>query len=315
MPTRWFDTRFGSWVAGDIPHAYDIGNERTLWVTNDSFLAEGAVSGLDGAAFVRNAAFTERDGKVGLIHTPTEAFLPHQGNQFAKWWWFHGGITVGNELHCFVSEMKRTGPLGWAINFIYNDTWIATISTRDGTVTRLRPAPNRSTRPLYGFSVASDINWTYLYGNNAQYGDGTTENFIARVPYGKVDALPEYWTGARWSKNSVDARSIHTGASYANRLYVFRHGRRWLATYKNDEFWGTEINILEAVGPTGPWTVIKRHPTPTASGDNRTCTYDCHARPLTDGRLHLWWSNNAFTEADVRKNPALYRPSTTVIDI
>jgi hypothetical protein len=313
---RWFDTRFGPWMAGDIPHAYDIGGGRTLWITNDSFLArDGAVTDLDNTTFVRNAAFTERNGRVGLIHPVNQPFLAHQGSRFDRWWWFHGGITVDDNLHCFVTEMQRTGPPGWAINFEYASTWIATLSTRNGTVTNLRPAPDSGTRPVYGFAVVSDGRWTYLFGNNALYGAGTTDNFVARVPYGEVDDQPTYWDGSQWSSDAATARSIHTGGAWANRLHVFRHGQRWLATCKHDEFYGTDLRVLEAPSPTGPWKVIHRRTITTATGDSRTCTYDVQARTQADGMLQVWWSNNAYAEAEVRANPALYRPTAITLAV
>jgi hypothetical protein len=285
-----------------------------MWITNDSFLtADGSSTNLRDATFVRNAAFTERAGRLGLIHDIDQAFLAHTGNPLDAWWWFHGGVTVDNHLHCFVTEMKRTGPRGWAINFDYTATWIATISTRNGKVTNLRPAPNSGARPVYGFAVASDNSWTYLFGNNALYGVGTTENFVARVPYGEVDHRPTYWDGSRWSNDPASAVSIHTGGSWANRLHVLRHGERWLATCKHDEFYGNELHVLEAPGPTGPWRVIHRRILDTVSGDGRTCTYDVQARPSGDDTLKVWWSNNAYAEASVHASPGWYRPATIML--
>jgi hypothetical protein len=313
---RWFDQRFGAWVAGDVPHAYDLGGGRTLWVTNDSYLSnDPAVEHVADATFVRNAAFTERLGRLGLVHDPTSAFLPHDGNHFDQWWWFHGGMRVDDRLRVFVSRMRRTGALGWAINFEYAETWLATFSALTGSLVDLRPAPDASTRPMYGFSVASDDWWTYLFGNNVMYGDGTTETRVARVPRGELDRAPSYWNGSRWVADRNAARAVHVGGSYANRLHVLYHDGRWLATCKYDEFFGSEIHVLEAPGPTGPWRVVLRRSIPTVTGDDRTCTYDAMARFRPDGRLHLWWSNNAYAEADVRADPSCYRPSSALVTV
>jgi hypothetical protein len=312
----WFDVPFGAWVAGDMPRAYPIGAGRTLWVTNDSFL--GGTSGgssLRGTSFVRNAAFVELSQRLAVAHQPDQPFLGHDGDPLDRWWWFHGGVVVGDALLVFVTEMVRTGPKGWAINFVYDTTWVATIATSGGRVRDLRPAPNSGTRPVYGFSVASDDRWTYLFGNSALYGDGTTENFVARVPLGKLLTAPTYWDGTGWSVDPDAAVSIHTSGTYAYRLHVFRHGRRWLATCKADEFYGDELHVLEAAQPTGPWTVIARQVLPTVTGDDRTCTYDVQATPTSSGRLRVWWSNNAFAESDVRADPARYRPRMMSLDV
>lgn len=312
----WFDAPFGAWVAGDMPRAYEIGGGRTMWVTNDSYLTRRPdASGLDDASFVRNAAFAEMAQRLTVMHQPDRPFLARESNPLDEWWWFHGGVTVADRLHCFVTAMRRTGPRGWAINFAYEQTWIATFSTSDWRLTDLRAAPNAGTRPVYGFAVASDARHTYLFGNTAQYGDGTTENFVARVPLGRVFEAPTYWDGVRWSPDAGDAVSFHTAGDYAYRLHVFRHGRRWLATCKVDEFFGTEVHVLEASQPTGPWRVISRLTVPTVTGDERTCTYDAQALPDRSGAVRLWWSNNAFTEADVRADPSRYRPRTMLLDI
>jgi hypothetical protein len=314
---RWFDRRFGQWVAGDIPRAYELDGGRTLWVTNDSFLsADRTARTIEEATFQRNAAFTERRGRLGLIHSPGEPFLPNDsGSHFDQWWWFHGAVNVGDRLEVFVSLMRRTGELGWAINFTYAETWIATISGRDGSILDLRPAPNRGTEPLYGFSVASDDDFTYLFGNTARYFTDWATNYLARVPFGEVDQPPTYWDGWGWSPNAVDAAPIHVGTSATCRMHVVRRGPEWWATHKRDEFFGNEIELLRAAAPTGPWTVAGRLPTPTISGDGRTCTYDAQARLVDDNTLRVWWSNNAYAEDDVRNQAEWYRPTQRLIDI
>ena len=101
----------------------------------------------------------------------------------------------------------------------------------------------------------------------------------------------------------------------ARFLHVDADGERWLATCKVDEFFGDEVHVLEASGPTGPWRVISRLPMPTVTGDERTCTYDAQARADPTGAVRLWWSNNAFTEADVRADPSRYRPRTMLLEV
>lgn len=313
LPERWFDASFGRFVAGDIPRAYPLDAGTTLWVTNDSFLASDSGLARQGGArlsdarLVRNAAFTERAGRLGLIHAPGTEFLPHEGDHLDQWWWFHGGLVVDGELRVIVTRMRRTGPVGWAINSVYDETWLARFSAVDGALLDLAPAPSRSGDPIYGFSVASDADWTYLYGNSGLIGTSATETRVARVPSGRLDLPPAYWNGAAWVSDAAAAAVIHRGGTVAHRLFVFRFGERWLATCKEDEFFGTDLLVLEAPGPTGPWRELVRVPLPTLTGDDRTNTYDVQARPMGDA-LHVWWSNNAFDYADVRRDASLYRP-------
>jgi hypothetical protein len=281
LPSRWFDRSFGRFIAGDNPHAYEVDADTTLWVSYDTFFgrsSRGYETIPGDATFLRNAAFTERDGKLGLVHAPTRELLSDSANRFDQWWWFHGGVVTDGTLQVVVGKMVRTGALGWAINSVHDSTWIATFDARTGAQLDLRPAPNPGTKPMYGCSIASDADWTYLYGNRVHLDETTTDNYVARVPYGQLLEPPTYWTGSEWSSDARDATIIHRGGAIAHRLHVFRHDDRWLAVCKEDEYFGKQIVLF--VG----------------------------------GRLHIWWSNNTFAEADARADASLYRPSQRIID-
>jgi hypothetical protein len=306
----WFSQPIGRWQAGDVPHAYRLPDGRFVWLLNDSFVADGPGEWPNvSTTFVRNAACVEQREGLRFVDRHGKSFLDAGEDRFDRWWWFHGGVVAGSLLHVVATEMVRTGPPGWAINFEPSSTWVASIAWRSLDILDLRPAPNAGVTPVYGFSVASNAHWTYLFGNNHLYGRATTDNYVARVPRGELLDEPAYWDGARWVAEPAAAVAVHSGGRYARRLAVVRLGRRWLATAKDEEFFGHDLLALEADAPMGPWRVIRRLRLPTKSGDDRTVTYDAMARPLGPHRLLVWWSNNAYDEADVRANPSWYRPS------
>ncbi len=307
-----FGSPIDQWQAGDIPHPYSLPNGTTMWMLNDSFLSATPNDPIGSTStFVRNTAILEnRQSQLSLVESG-HSYLDEGERLLDRWWWFHGGHVQGQLLHIVTTEMLRKEPLGWAINFEPTTTWITTLQWRTGRILKMQPAPNNGVSPVYGFSVASDQEWTYLYGNNHLYGRGTTENRVARVPRGRLLATLTYWDGEAWTAHANAAISILTHGTFACRLYVFRHGNRWLATAKDDEFYGDEILLFEAPQPTGPWRIIQSFAPPTKTGDTQTCTYDAMACTLTPGSLLLWWSNNAYDEQLVRAEPAIYRPSFT----
>jgi hypothetical protein len=311
-----FRSPIGNWQAGDIPHAYALPDKTTLWLLNDSFLSASPNGPIDPTAvFVRNAALLEsQQSKLTLLES-RHSYLDNGEQLLDRWWWFHGGHVEGRLIQVVTTEMVRTDALGWAINFEPASTWITTIDWPTTRIVRMQPAPNNGVTPVYGFSMASDHAWTYLYGNNHLYGRATTENRVARVPRGRLLDTPTYWDGEAWAADPNAAISILTHGTFACRLYVFRHGNRWLATAKDEEFYGDEILLFEALQPTGPWRIIRSFAPPTKTGDTQTCTYDAMARTLTPGSLLLWWSNNAYDEQLVRAEPAIYRPSFTELTL
>ncbi len=311
-----FGSPIGQWQAGDVPHPYRLPNGTTIWILNDSFLSDTPNDRIDAAStLVRNTAILENQQSQLSLLESRHSYLDEGERLLDRWWWFHGGQVHGQLLHIVTTEMLRKEPLGWAINFEPATTWITTLDWSTGRVLKMQPAPNNGVNPVYGFSVASDHEWTYLYGNNHLYGHGTTENRIARVPRGRLLNTPTYWNGETWTPDANAAISIVTHGTFACRLYVFRHGSRWLATAKDDEFYGDEILLFEAPAPTGPWRVIQRFAPPTKTGDTRTCTYDAMACTLTPRSLLVWWSNNAYDEQLVRAEPSIYRPSYTQLPL
>lgn len=301
----------GRWQAGDVPHLFPVAEGEALWLLNDSFLSDRPDGPIDGgSAFVRNVAIRQTGGSLAL---DADQALLDTGDRYDRWWWFHGGVVDGSLLHVVTTEMLRTGALGWAINFEPVRTWIATIAWRTGAVLRHRPAPDDGVTPVYGFSVATLGDWTYLFGNNHLYGRGTTENRVARVPAGQLLDRPSYWDGERWGNDPARAVSVHTHGDWACRLHVVCRDGAWWAASKDEEFFGDRVTVWRADAPTGPWSPAAVVEVPTATGDDRSCTYDAMLHPLDDGSLLLWWSNNAFDEADVRADPSIYRPTFRIV--
>ena len=118
-----------------------------------------------------------------------------------------------------------------------------------------------------------------------------------------------------------DAAAETLAAQHQHRLILlqigahFELGRQSVTRAMRDEFLGTDVVVWRADLPQGPWVESLRFSPPTRTGDDRTCTYDAMAMPQDDGRLLVWWSNNAFEETLVRERPSLYRPRFATVEL
>ena len=322
-----FSHPIGSWQAGDVPQRYPLPDGRVLWVLNDSFVNATAPGGglTASSVFVHNAAVVQQGtcftpvtgppadspGSVTAGPPVPTSFLG-VGETTQQWWWFHGGMVIGDELRVVVSQMRQSGPVGWTIAFGPTSTWVAIYDWRTLQLRGLAPAPDSGV-PIYGFSLATDGAWTYLFGqaDELRFPAGSKVNTVARVPRGALGARPQYWDGTTWQDDAGRAISISTNGTWNHRMRVVFTGERWIAVAKEDDFFGADAIVLEAPVPEGPWVVTMRVPAPPQRpGD--TVTYDATPlyAPIGD-TLTIVWSNNVLDFALAAADPSLYRPTFT----
>jgi hypothetical protein len=339
-----FGRSLGNWQAGDATRSYPLPDGTILWILNDSFINDknpnGAIT--KDSTFVHNVAVKQTDRCFEVVAgldpppppalppgvTTTMPFIPTStpkpasflatGETDKQWWWFHGGDIEGDYLHVFITDMQQVGVQSWEIRFQPSSIAIATYNWRTLELIDIRPAPNAGVTPGYGFSVANDERYTYLFGHNdnLQFTKGTRENYVARVPLHRVFDVPSYWNGASWVADASQAVSVSTQGSWDHRMTVMHQDDRWLATAKEDDFFGDEFLILEAPEAQGPWVITQRIPIAPLTNPADGVTYDGTAIPrIVDGKIIIGWSNNQYDFARVAPQPRLYRPSFADIAI
>jgi hypothetical protein len=300
---------------------------RALWVFQDVFLNEKGGT-LADADFVHNAGLVQ-DGSCFHLLTGgggTRA-RPHSwigGDtevRLQSWLWpLDSVLTADGNLAQFMVEMSNPNGTGAAEGAVPVRVWIATITLPDLVVTKLQRAPDAGDRPLYGFSITSDNDFTYMYGNcYRQFTDhgylgfhDTTcgpKMYVARVPRGRPDLKPEYWDGHGWSAARSAARPVMSRGQMANPMQIRRTGDTFTSVTKLDDWWGSDVIIDSAHSPTGPWREIARvRPEPVCAGCN---TYFAQLLPWTDtdGAWLVVLSNNTWNFADANRDTARYRPS------
>ena len=304
---------------GDYPHAYALPDGRVLWIFQDLHFSNDETLGPTDAA--HNAGLIQSGGCFTILGSRG---LDYVGDSLTsdsrRWFWpLDGEMGRDGRLWVFFVEMENPNGGGAGVGALPTGTWLARIDPASLAVESFERAPDGGAG-LYGWSVASDDRWSYLYGHCYRQfttGDASVAAFdatcmphtyVARVPLGDFLAQPEYWTGAGWSVHGVAAPVSSRG--YANPMSVQWFGDTWVSVTKIDDWWGPSLIIDRAPAPQGPWTTWR---TVNVVGD-RKCdqcgNYGASLLPWLDtqGAMTVAMSNGAPFEL-WRANASLYRPT------
>ncbi len=304
---------------GDYPRAYPLPDGRVLWLFQDLHFSNDETLGDTDAAH-----------NAGLIQSgDCFTILGGRGLDFAggaltvhsrRWFWaLDGEIGRDGKLWIFFAEMDNPSGAGAGIGTVPTGTWLARIDPTSLAVESFERAPDSGAR-LFGWSVASDDRWSYLYSHCYRQfasGDGELAGFdascmphayVARVPLGDFLATPEYWTGSGWSADGAPVPVSSRGV--ANPMSVQWFGDTWVSVTKLDDWWGSSLIVDRAAAPEGPWETAF---TWSVNGDRRCSECGNYGASLlpwldADGNMTIALSNGAPFHL-WRANAWLYRPS------
>jgi hypothetical protein len=326
----FFAARVGPLLGADYQHVVALGGGRHAWFFQDAFIdPTGAATRLDQSFFAHNLLLIQDGNCFTMLHRGTAAkptsFEPGNGERpLTKWFWPMGAETTGNRVRMFWAEMAKDpyepGPgdgLGWHPARLWLATYDAT------TMQRLSfdVAPNGGVSPMYGYAVAADSQYSYLFGNTFEQNlvreggfwagqHSATAVYLARVPKGRLDAAPEYRTLEGWSPDPGTARPIVQRYWAENPMQPRFLDGQWVAATKVDGYWGEELSIDVANNPWGPWTTVERRGLSPRNGDLTMNTYHAHLLPWRagNGALIVTVSQNARQmTADAFPHPERYR--------
>ena len=334
----FFSKRVGPVIGWDYQHVYPLGEDRYLWLFQDAFLDHsGTKTTLGTARFVHNAAMLQEGECFTLLHRGSDvrpdAFEVGDGTVDirSKWLWPMGGELVEGDdpvddrLYVFWAEMVKDpydpdppDGLGWHPNQVFLAAYDPV------TMERLswESPRNRGVAPIYGYAVASDEEFTYLFGNTFEQNmvreggfwngpHSATKMYLARVPVGKITEWPEYRTADGWSFAPEDARPIVERFYAENPMQPRYLDGQWIATTAVDGYWGDALAIDVADEPWGPWITVQFGPLEPRNADPKMNTYHAHPLPWRDpfGSIQITVSNNARNMLrDAWPNPHRYRP-------
>jgi hypothetical protein len=331
--SKFFASGASGFLGGDTPHVFALADGRVLWLFADSFVGAPDTTDLTKAGFAHNVALVQ-DGRCfrvvwggGSAAAPRAYLGGDRDERLSHWWWpLDGQLGVDGNLHVFAAEFVNANHTGAAPGATPVATWHAVIRTTDLKVLSFAPAADPATRPLYGYSVTSDDDWSYLYGNCFRQfttpgfvGDFdrtcTTDVTVARVPRGQFDELPQYWDGREWSSDRATAAVVHHAGIFSNPLQVQRFTKNtYVAVSFLDDWFGSAVVSYRSTSPTGPFTRYAR--TPVRRKCDTLCT--TYAAAFTSGRtaagdFQVAISNFTWDPTVAFASPELYRPSIITV--
>ncbi len=322
-----FQGQVGRVVGSDYLRPFVLPNGNTLLLMQDVFL-DGAQSeqppvSLRHADFAHNAAvLLDTQRCVVRTMSGTRSYIgSSRTTPLSRWFWAMGGaIGADGLLHVMVAEMRNPNGTGAAMGARPAATWHATIDPSTLEVQSFLPAANPGVG-LYGWAVASDDEYTYLYsycyrqfiageylGHDAScVGDVR----VGRVPRGQFDSPLEYFGDGVWHADEAAAEPLHfSGNRPINPVSIQRFGHTFVSVSKEGDWWGTTVYVDIAPSPIGPWkTIVKMWPATKCVDCN---TYFASLMPWRqdNGSLVVALSNNAWDmRRDAFDNPWIYRSS------
>jgi len=238
-------------AGGDYQHVYPLPDGRNLWLFQDMFFSNDDDLRDSLTAAAHNAGLVQHGTCWSVIGGPQmQNFV---GSSLTKplyhWFWpMDGEIGADGALWIFFAEFRNANGTGAAYGGAPTGTWVARINPSTLSVLSFAPAPNASTL-LYGWSIASDNQYSYMYGhcyrqfihnvNSVAQFDATCmpNTYLARVPKGHFEMMPEYWTAGGWTTNAYLAKPLMTRGT-VNAMDVQKFGDVYVNVTKIDDWWG-----------------------------------------------------------------------------
>ena len=316
---------------GDYQHAFPLPGGRVLWLFQDLFFSNDT----DLNEPVNNAAHNSGLIQQGSCFT----ILGTQGRDFIgdaetidsqRWFWpLDGEIGFDGKLWVFMVEMANPAGTGANPGALPVKTWLAIIDPITLQQLYFQPAPDAgATSALYGWSVTSNDQYSYLYGHcyrqfaNDVSGSGQFDkscmpnSYVARVPVGHFDIQPEYWNGTTWVDQPGAAKPVLTHP-IANPMSVQWFGDMWVSVTKAGDWWGNTVFVDVAAQPQGPWTTVQSIPVLGMRKCSQGCAnYSAFLMPWLDasGRMIVGISNGGDYPLWLA-NGTLYRPTFFSVDL
>lgn len=309
------------YAGGDYQHVYPLPDGRFLWLFQDVFFSADDDLRDSLTAAAHNAGLVQQGNCWSVLGGPN--MQNYIGSSLTTplrhWFWpLDGDIGADGALWVFMVEMDNPRGTGAAYGAVPVGTWLARIDTTSLAVLSFTRAPDAGTR-LYGWSIASDDTYSYLYGHCyrqfvhnvnsvAQFDAACMPNtYLARVPKGRFDLTPEYWIGGTWG-SAASARPLMTRGA-ANPMDVERFGDTYVSVTKIDDWWGAWVYVDKAPNPWGPWENDQARFIVNERKCSQCGIYHAHLMPYLDqGSLVVSWSNGGPFNL-WQANAFLYRPS------
>jgi hypothetical protein len=264
-----FDLAPGNVIGADYQRATPLPDGRVFWMFQDA-----VVRSPDGTLHVvHNMAMMQDkrcfDVRYGGTPTSPKSFMFANGTVDRAHWFWPLAATLGADglLYIFAAEMVELGT-----RYLEHTEPIATrVAVFDPKTDAVlgAAAPADSSASLYGWSITSDADWTYLYAQcHRQFGwqpfigydrECSAIVTVARVPRGQPLSPLQYWNGASWGQNpSAATPIITTTGRRINADQFVAAGNRFWSVNKEGDWWGDTVYLSWSRSPTGPFQVYQQ---------------------------------------------------------
>lgn len=323
----FFSSDDAAGLAGaDYPHAVALPDGRTLWYFQDAFF--GADNRLTDDGFAHNAALVQDGDCFERLVAPGGDGNSWIGswveNDLQNWLWpLDAEVGADGYLWLFLAEVQNPNGSGAARGALPVGTWVARYSLPDLQLVEMNLAPD-SSRSLFGYSIVSDDEFSYLYGHCYRQfdqagvigfdADCSPHAYVARVPVGEFGEELEYWTSTGWSDDR-SARLPVLSSDLSMPVSVQRFGDVYVAVSDEGDWFGDDVVAYTAPAPQGPWAEALRY-TPETKCDDACNNYGAFLLPeLLGDQVVIAQSNNARDMTQAFSNASLYRSSVRAVDI
>ena len=253
----------GGLSGADYPHAIDLPDGRTLWLFQDAFVGDDGRLWQDG--FAHNVALVQSGTCFQLLPTsggPGTSWIGSWVEEQLGHWFWPLDAEVGRDGHLwvFLADVRNPNGTGAASGAVPAGTWRARFRLPDLELIDLEQAADSSSS-LFGYSIVSDDDWTYLYGHcyrqfSPEYELGfepacSPHAYLARVPKGRLDRPPSYWSGDGWTLERADRAPVLTG-TVSMPVSVERFGDVYVAASDEGDWFGADVVVRTAARARGP---------------------------------------------------------------
>jgi hypothetical protein len=312
------------WLGGDGAYTIDLGDNRTLWLFGDSFIATSANLTRTESTMVRNsvAVMTGRDLATASLQfawrdaaMPT-SFFPELADH---WFWPTDGTRIPNgPLLVFISELRATPDEG--LGFASAGFRALRIADPSGPALAWTLEPTAVHAPA--FAPESNVACSAVEGNFlvALVTDGSAhDGYLARWPLERIEfgedlSEPEWWSGTTWLRENALTKPpkvvIPDGATECSLDYT---SGDWHLVWSRG-FGKTTIAMRTALELSGPWSEPFDIFTPPEAETPNAFVYAAKAHPTLTGPhggMLITYADNSFTFADLfdpAKAATLYWP-------
>ena len=150
---------------GDYQHAYPLPDGRVLWMFQDLHFSNSNTLGATNA--VHNGALIQEGSCWTIQGSQGRDFIGDALTQDSvRWFWpLDGEVGSDGRLRIFMAEMVNPNGTGAALGAAPVATWLATLDALTLSVLSFEPAPGNAPRDLFGWSVVSTDQYSYLYSH------------------------------------------------------------------------------------------------------------------------------------------------------